>query len=55
MGATRTQWKQLHPHISFFAQCPLIIDERQLQQRLNASTFNHLQHWADGQTSWRSN
>jgi twitching motility two-component system response regulator PilG len=45
------QWKQLHPHISSLAQCPLIIDELPLQQRLNASTFNHLQRWADGQTS----
>ena len=39
------QWKQLHPHISSFAQCPLIIDELQLQQRLPAFTFNYLQHW----------
>lgn len=45
------QWKQLHPHISSLAQCPLIIDELPLQQRLPASTFNHLQRWADGQTS----
>ena len=41
----------MHPHISSLAQCPLIIDELPLQQRLPASTFNHLQRWADGQTS----
>ncbi len=47
------QWKQLHPHITSLHQCPIIADKLPLQQCLPASTFNHLEHWADGKTSLR--
>lgn len=47
------QWKQLHPHITSYAQCPIITDKLQLHQYLPSSTLNHLEHWADGKTSLR--
>lgn len=45
------QWKQLHPHITSLAQCPIVTDKLQLHQYLPESTLNHLEHWADGKTS----
>lgn len=45
------QWKQLHPHITSLAQCPIVTDKQQLHQYLPESTLNHLEHWADGKTS----
>ncbi|MBW4662616.1 MAG: response regulator [Chroococcus sp. CMT-3BRIN-NPC107] len=47
------QWKQVHPHITSCAQCPIVTDKLQLHQYLPASTINHLEHWADGKTSLR--
>ncbi len=47
------QWKQLHPHVTSFAQCPIITDKLQLHQYLPESTLTHLEHWADGKTSLR--
>ncbi|MGL5081443.1 MAG: response regulator [Microcoleaceae cyanobacterium] len=47
------EWKTFHPYIQSPNQCPFIPDTDRLRQTVKSSTFETLNHWVDGITSFR--